>query len=111
MVQESRLNQIKSIVENYTKQDLDNKKMEFEQCNAYTISLDLSLDRSNVSRILNQLFTNNQLIKIEGRPTLFISKSVILDYYPSLEIPNIIKKMIQSKIIYIYQKISLKKIS
>ena len=92
MVQESRLNQIKSIVENYTKQDLDNKKMEFEQCNAYTISLDLSLDRSNVSRILNQLFTNNQLIKIEGRPTLFISKSVILDYYPSLEIPNIIKK-------------------
>lgn len=53
MVQESRLNQIKSIVENYTKQDLDNKKMEFEQCNAYTISLDLSLDRSNVSRILN----------------------------------------------------------
>ena len=92
MVQESRLNQIKSIIENYTKQDLDNKKMEFEQCNAYTISLDLSLDRSNVSRILNQLFTNNQLIKIEGRPTLFISKSVILDYYPSLEIPNIIKK-------------------
>ena len=66
--------------------------MEFEQCNAYTISLDLSLDRSNVSRILNQLFTNNQLIKIEGRPTLFISKSVILDYYPSLEIPSIIKK-------------------
>lgn len=88
----TRMEQIKEIIDQYTKEELDKGELNFENCNAYNISLDLSLDRSNVSRILNQLFSNHQLIKIEGRPTLYITKSIILDYYPTIELPSIIKK-------------------
>lgn len=88
----TRMEQIKEIIDEYTKKELDKGEFNFDDCNAYTIALDLSLDRSNVSRILNQLFSNHQLIKIEGRPTLYVSKSVILDYYPTIELPFVIKK-------------------
>lgn len=88
----TRMEQIKNIIDQYTKEELDKGDFNFENCNAYNLSLDLSLDRSNVSRILNQLFSNHQLIKIEGRPTLYISKTMILNYYPTIELPSIIKK-------------------
>ena len=36
---------------------------------ALNISLDLQMDRSNVSRLLNQLHHEGRLIKTQGRPT------------------------------------------
>lgn len=39
---------------------------------ALNISLDLQMDRSNVSRLLNQLHHEGRLIKTQGRPTLFL---------------------------------------
>ena len=42
---------------------------------ALNISLDLQMDRSNVSRLLNQLHHEGRLIKTQGRPTLFFAKT------------------------------------
>lgn len=55
--------------------------LDFDELNtdAFNLSLDLDIDRSNVSRILNQLHRENYLIKVQGRPTLFLARSIILD--------------------------------
>lgn len=41
---------------------------------ALNISIDLQMDRSNVSRLLNQLHHEGRLIKTQGRPTLFLQE-------------------------------------
>lgn len=92
MDKSTRQEQIKKVVEKYTTTHIEDNTFTFDDCSAYSIALDLSIDRSNVSRILNKLFTLNQLIKIEGRPTLYISREVVLKYYPSIKLPKIILK-------------------
>lgn len=49
---------------------------------ALTLSLEFKMDRSNMSRILNRLHRNNQLIKLQGRPTLFLSRDILVNKYP-----------------------------
>lgn len=66
---------------NYTRQSILDDSFEFDKCNAYDIALDLKIDRSNVSRILNQLFHDFQLIKILGRPTTFISRDIVVNEF------------------------------
>ena len=73
----TRRDLIMNLVREYTSESLADKSFSFERCNAFDIALDLKLDRSNVSRILNQLFNDLQLIKVEGRPTLYLSLSLI----------------------------------
>ena len=83
---------IMNLVREYTSEGLADKSFSFERCNAFDIALDLKLDRSNVSRILNQLFNDLLLIKVEGRPTLYLSKEVIVSEYTMQVIQAFIKK-------------------
>ena len=73
----TRRDLIMNLVREYTSESLADKSFSFERCNAFDIALDLKLDRSNVSRILNQLFNDLQLIKVEGRPTLYLSRMLL----------------------------------
>lgn len=41
---------------------------------AYTLSLDLDFQRSNISKDLNELWRDGHLIKVSGRPTRFICR-------------------------------------
>lgn len=70
------------------------KKNQFEKMNydATNLSLDLQMERSNVSRILNQLHQEGLLIKIQGRPTLFAAKKPIDDLNKDVYIPTTIPK-------------------
>lgn len=43
---------------------------------ATELSVELGIARYNVSRDLNQLFEENKVIKITGRPVLFISRQL-----------------------------------
>ncbi|MDF7639801.1 sigma 54-interacting transcriptional regulator [Lactobacillus sp. ESL0791] len=54
---------------------------------AKDISEKLQLDRSNVSRELNELTRENLLIKIKGKPTQYICKKVIEDFSGNI-LPN-----------------------
>ena len=54
---------------------------------ALNISLDLQMDRSNVSRLLNQLHHEGRLIKTQGRPTLFFAKTPLENEPPDVHIP------------------------
>lgn len=61
-------------------------------CDASTISLDLKIERSNVSRILNKLCDDGLVTKIQGRPTLFIHRKPLLLHNNDNFIPMIISK-------------------
>lgn len=88
----TRKNQIEKQIIKYTTQNILDRSLDFEECSAYNIALDLKLDRSNVSRLMNQLFSESKLIKIEGRPTLYISKKIINEHFQFIQIPQVIKK-------------------
>ena len=53
---------------------------------ALNISLDLQMDRSNVSRLLNQLHHEGRLIKTQGRPTLFFARTPLENEHPDVHI-------------------------
>ena len=55
---------------------------------AYNLSLDLFSDRANISRTLNNLTREGHFTKLNGRPTLFISKRAVLEFYPDLFLPQ-----------------------
>ena len=77
----------------YTRASVLDGSLSFEQCNALNLALDLKMDRSNVSRILNQLFNELLLIKINGRPTIFISRDVLSEEFPYAKIPQIVPSL------------------
>lgn len=59
---------------------------------ALNISLDLSMDRSNTSRLLNQLHRDGRLIKIMGRPTLYAARRPLEEFVSDGFIPSSIPK-------------------
>lgn len=75
-------------VDSKTEQFLSNYDIDSLRTDALNISLDLSFERSNVSRLLNTLHKSGKLIKILGRPTLFLSRITIEQFAPSIYIPS-----------------------
>lgn len=51
------------------------------------------IDRSNVSRELNALLNDGKVIKIKGKPTLYIEKSIFMLKYGKEQIPSTFKSM------------------
>lgn len=64
----------------------------FEKCNALIISMELFLDRSNVSRTLNELHRAGILIKKSGRPTTYLSKEILSHTFPFASFPDTLEK-------------------
>lgn len=59
---------------------------------AHLLSLDTNYDRANLSRILNKLSRMGYLVKILGRPTRFISKPALKEYFPEIFFPEVLTK-------------------
>lgn len=74
----------------YTRESVLDNSFQFEHCNAFDIALELKIDRSNVSRLLNQMFHEYLLIKINGRPTTYLSREVIVNEFHYSKAPQII---------------------
>lgn len=88
----SRRTQLLQHIAEITSLALSNKDYTNSNTDAFTISLDLNLDRANVSRMLNDLWRENELIKIQGRPTFYLHRKTILRSYPNSYIPAVIPK-------------------
>ena len=52
----------------------------------------LELDRTNVARELNALYKNGQLIKIYGKPTQYICRSTLAQFFPNVFFPSTLPK-------------------
>ena len=64
-----RMKDIQNLIASYTANGITAHTYDFSSCNAHDIALILKIDRTNVSRVLNQLHRENRLIKLQGRPT------------------------------------------
>lgn len=84
----NRKESLYQMLDKYTRQALLDNFLDFSNCCAHIVALDLSLDRSNVSRLMNQLFQEHRLIKIAGRPTLYLSLKALTDNYPYVSFPD-----------------------
>ena len=67
-----RTKDIQNLIASYTANGITAHTYDFSGCNAHDIALILKIDRTNVSRVLNQLHRENRLIKLQGRPTLYL---------------------------------------
>lgn len=83
---------IYQFIQKETEKNLSENRFDFEHNTAVTIAKELYQDRTNVSRILNELFREEKLIKITGRPTKYISRSSLLEHFPFSDLPNVIGK-------------------
>lgn len=104
----SRINEIHNIIINLTTNAITSRTYDFSKCNAYDISIIFHLDRSNTSRYLNQLYLENKLIKIQGRPTLYLDSDTI-NSFSNLPVPSILPvgKDIKDYLIGKYEKKAL----
>lgn len=56
------------------------------------ISESLQMDRANVARELNSLYRDGYLIKLQGKPTLYLSRDVLQQHYPNVFFPSTMPK-------------------
>lgn len=76
------------MIQDETQKNIINGTYNFEELNAMSIGIDLMIDRSNVSRILNVLHSEGKLIRQKGRPTIYVSKDIFMKKYPYLSLPS-----------------------
>lgn len=85
----------KTLILNFIKKHSHEKILDgsydFNDLNATSIGIDLNIDRTNVSRILNTCHSEDKLIKQKGRPTLFFSREIFMQNYPYLALPKILE--------------------
>lgn len=88
----SRQERVLEIVQQNTLQMLDKPASEAEWIHAGTIAQILNMDRSNVARELNSLYRDGRLIKVQGKPTLYICRTTLARRYPGVFFPSTIPK-------------------
>lgn len=71
---------------------IKSKKIDGNGVDATDIALALKLERSNVSRELNALWKKGYIIKIGGRPVLFLDHKALSDAFPHASLPSFIPK-------------------
>ncbi len=88
----SRQARVLGAVQENTQIMLEDSSEQFPGIHAGTIAEILHMDRANVARELNNLYRNGQLIKIQGKPTLYICRSVLSRKYPKVFFPSTLPK-------------------
>ncbi len=95
MSQADRMNRqarVLAAVQENTQTVLNSSSNELPGIHAGTIAEALHMDRANVARELNNLYRNGQLIKIQGKPTLYICRSILSKEYPKVFFPSTLPK-------------------
>lgn len=88
----SRQDRVLAVVQENTQQALASADDTDLGIHAGTISQILDMDRSNVARELNSLYKSGQLIKLQGKPTLYICRSALSQRYPNVFFPSTLPK-------------------
>lgn len=83
---------ILQFIKEETSRSIQEQTYTFEKCNAQIISMELFLDRANVSRTLNEFYKSGKLIKKTGRPTSYISREILSASFPFASFPDVMDK-------------------
>lgn len=77
-------------IEESTESFIEDLSFDTLYTDAQSLSLDFDMDRSNVSRTLNRFHRENLLVKIQGRPTLFLLRDVLSKRFPNTHFSSVI---------------------
>lgn len=88
----SRADRVLEVVRADTEANIASDHPQKNWIHAGTIGEALHIDRANVSRELNRLYKDGQLIKVQGKPTLFICRSALEEKYPGVFFPSTLPK-------------------
>lgn len=88
----SRKEKVYQCVKTFTKKIIQEHSYLNVGLDAYVVSSILRIDRSNASKELNDLWRDGQLIKIAGRPILYLDHEEFSQAYPMKYIPTFIPK-------------------
>lgn len=80
------------LITSINKEQIQSSDLNSVGIDAKNLSLDLKMDRANISRLLNELQKEGLLIKTQQRPTLYISRSALSSVGEEHYIPGIIPK-------------------
>lgn len=84
--------QVYQYIRNDTITKLKEEHFEVLGLDTLTVSLDLKMNRANISRLLNQLYNEGRLIKTDSRPVFFMDRSALDRYVEHAYIPSIIPR-------------------
>jgi len=88
----SRQARVLATVQEYTQALLSSPEDHSPGIHAGLVADQLHMDRANVARELNNLYRNGQLIKLQGKPTLYLCRSVLSAEYPNVFFPSTLPK-------------------
>ena len=91
-MKERRKEVILSAVQEDTEKALAHPATGAQWSHAASLAKRLLMDRANVARELNALYQDGQLIKIQGKPTYYISRFLLEQHYPSVFFPSTLPK-------------------
>ena len=86
----NRKNRIKAYIKTKTEDLIRKNHLVDGGVEAQDIAYDLKIDRTNVSRELNALWKNGELIKIAGRPVLYLGAETLEKKYADVFFPSFI---------------------
>lgn len=86
-----RKDKIYDVIRQRTKELIDNNTYD-DGIDCLEISQTLSLDRANVSKIVNSLWREGKLVKIQTRPVLYLDYLYLINYFGQIYIPSTISK-------------------
>lgn len=86
----NRKNRIKAYIKTKTEDLIRKNHLINGGVEAQDIAYDLKIDRANVSRELNALWKNGELIKIAGRPVLYLDAETLEKKYSDVYFPSFI---------------------
>ena len=81
---------ILALLEKECQRCIDLQSFTFANCHASFVANSLFLDRSNVSRILNELHREDRLIKLKGKPAFYFARTVIESAFPFASFPKVL---------------------
>lgn len=88
----SRQEKVLEVVRKNTLRTLEKPSSEAQWIHAGAIADTLKMDRANVARELNKLYRDGQLIKLQGKPTLYICRATLSRQYPGIFFPSTLPK-------------------
>ncbi len=102
--------QLRSIIQKKTLQAAISKNYQELDTDALTLSIDMNYNRSNISRTLNNLNRGGFLIKVRGRPTYYLDRKTICDFYNLTQIPLELENLEQLKRLFLTEGRSISRI-
>lgn len=83
---------IQKLMDDYTREALSKDNPDKAGIDTLYVAQKIGIDRTNASKELNRLWRSGQLIKLQGHPMLYLSRTVLTNGFCKDNLPNVLFK-------------------